>query len=1767
MMGTIKKFYLIGAVIVLAGLIFGISASSAYAAGCEKSDNNLSLVSAFQPLASFAQKIANDFGIETSFAATPDPDVCGEDTVGCNGDDGTAWATISWRPAPAVLSVLSFTGHYLTIGGVGSVAVGAATSFTAKLAPNTTYNWSVDATYELSAYGMSGTYWASLMGVPETELPSGSFTTPRNCCVAGYTDWSTCSATCSGGTQTRSYTDNFCNTTTETRNCNTQSCVYPLTVTKDGNGTGTVTVNGTNCGSSCTTSFPKDASVTLMATPSQGSVFAGWYGGTCSGTGSTCTISMTEAYTVKATFNLVPACIVPPFSPYVSSSWGLLSPTKVAPGGKYSMICNYPTRVPDTVIIKAHPGSGSCVNSGSCTDSLALNGCQNYDCIAGTAIGTFSNYCSLEDSSGKYCNSTNPIVNLTVGCEKTCTAWSPATCPVTCGGGTQTRTCTNEDCSTRTETQECNTGCCPLTFSSGSITPESVNPGGSYPMSCDYGKSDIAVIKATSGSGNCTFSGWDATEAIFNCTAGTTPGEFSNSCSIVDPSGEYCPQTNAIVSKLKVGCAVSYTSWTPTCPSCSNTPVPQTRTRTNADCTTAIETQNCDTPTCAPATFPLTVTKTGTGSGTVTGDNINCGSTCSASYTSGTTVGLMAKEASGSTFVGWSGACAPFGHDIFCDVWMTTARSVTAIFDVSGPDTFSLRVSKFGSGSGTVTADGINCGSDCTQNYNSGTSVTLTATPASGSVFAGWVEDCSGTGSCAFNMTGNHSVTATFNLAPLVTFPLTVTKTGTGSGTVTVNDVDSGSSFSASYPSGTTVDLMATAASGSTFAGWGAGACAPFGHYLFCDVWMTTARSVTAVFNLSGPDTFSLRVSKFGNGMGTVNSSSGGISCGSDCLADYDSGTSVTLTPNAAPGSVFAGWVEDCSGTGSCSLKMTANHSVTAIFNLAAPSAITLTVTKTGTGSGKVIGGGINCGSTCSGSYTSGTSVVMAASSDTGSTFAGWGGACSGTGHCTVSMTASRSVIATFNASVAVGTVKLTIIKNGTGSGTVTTSPGGINCGSTCVANFPFGVPIMLYGAPAGGSVYAGYSCQVIDPYNKVCTVTFNATGCPAPVPVCISTLNVFKNGTGSGLVYSNPGGIYCGSDCSEGYDYGTGNTRVGLTAVPAAGSVFAGWTGDCYGTGACVVPMTAEYRNVTATFNSGTSANFILTVTKTGAGTGTVTSNPAGINCGSACTAQGNSGMLISLIATPATGSVFVGWSGDADCSDGNVALNANKTCIATFSSGNYSLTISKAGTGTGIVTSNPAGINCGSACSAIGNSGMLVSLVATSSPGSAFAGWSGDADCSDGNITLNANKTCTATFNLGGYSLTVIKAGTGSGTVTSSPVGINCGSECVKNYANNTVVGLAATAVGGSVFAGWSGDADCSDGNITINANKTCMATFNNTTQSVTLTAKPSSGNSPLTTLLTASITGNISSTINYSFWWNCNNSTTDVATAQSACGVLPTATAGTCSSSSVGYKCVGVNNISQQATHIYSPAGNYTAKVIAERGPASMSREARQNITVLSGNNAPSSTNLNVINPSTYCNAGPDLIILNWAFSDPNSGDSQSAYQVRVSKGAKVCDTTKINGDSSSVTAASINNLSGCANFITYDSTATPYNWQVMVWDQSGTPSVWANGSFQTPTYQYPTDVNFTWTPNKADMNKDIEFTATANCHDADNICNNWTWDFNNDGTLDATGQTVIHAFPTRDNHRVTLRVFDSANSCNISKTVTIEWKWPAWSEILP
>jgi hypothetical protein len=617
-----------------------------------------------------------------------------------------------------------------------------------------------------------------------------------------------------------------------------------------------------------------------------------------------------------------------------------------------------------------------------------------------------------------------------------------------------------------------------------------------------------------------------------------------------------------------------------------------------------------------------------------------------------------------------------------------------------------LTVTKGGTGTGTVTATGIICGSDCNESLTSGTQVTLTAVPASDSTFSGWTG--TGCASGTFTLTGSVTCTATFNVK---SYTLTVMKAGAGTGRITAGLPSagmSGNSIIIEAESGTLAAPM-TIVSDSTASG---------GKYV--QVPEGTGNNYNDS-TLGGPGEvrFSTKIPKSGTyALWALTIAPNGTS---DSFYVASNGA---LLSKSLPGGYSTTWFWSklahlSLSAGDLHLVFRQREDGTKLDKIILSNDLSLSAGVLSTSIG------IDCGGDCSESYPSGSSITLSAIADTGSTFAGWTGTgCSG------------------------------------GNVTLTSS--------------------------------------------VTCTATFNLN----PINY---TLTVAKSGTGSGTVTAT--GINCGSSCSQSYASGS---SVKLVATATSGSTFAGWSGAGCSTG--IVTLTGN-TTCTATFDLN-PINYTLTVAKAGTGSGTVTAT--GINCGSSCSQSYASGSSIKLVATATSGSTFAGWSGTG-CNTGTVTITGNAACTATFNLVNYSLTVTKTGTGSGTVTAT--GIHCGSDCSESYGSGSTVKLTAIAVTGSSFAGWSG-AGCTTGTVTVTGNVICTAVFTLNSFTLTVLKAGNGSGTVKAS--GINCGSDCSESYPAGTSVVLAASAQSGSAFSGWTG-AGCANGTVLMTGNINCTATFN--------------------------------------------------------------------------------------------------------------------------------------------------------------------------------------------------------------------------------------------------------------------------------------------------------------------------------------------------
>ncbi len=488
---------------------------------------------------------------------------------------------------------------------------------------------------------------------------------------------------------------------------------------------------------------------------------------------------------------------------------------------------------------------------------------------------------------------------------------------------------------------------------------------------------------------------------------------------------------------------------------------------------------------------------------------------------------------------------------------------------------------------------------------------------------------------------------------------------------------------------------------------------------------------------------------------------------GYDCYI-YDLPTTVTLTAKPAANAMFSQWSgdADCLSNGNTSeVFLSATKLCVAYFHLKPHK---LTLSSRGEGHGTVTtdtpgqnlaGGDVPCHNDC---YPGGGKVKLIATPTAGSSFANW----TGDDDCqdgNVTLDSDKNCVATFNL---LPTYTLTLTT--TGTGTVATNLPGAPCGPNCTS-YLAGTEVTLTPTPAAGHTFAGWAgdCNegtVVLNANKQCSALFTI------IPT--NTLTVTLSGNGKGTVTKTPEGLHCGVECMS---YAIGTT-VTLTATPEADSLFVGWGGDCT-TGQVVLD---QHKLCTAIFNSASTpptppeppqppepptptVTYNVTVTQTGTGTGEVGVTPtSGTACGEGCTSYPN-GTTVTLTATPKEGSTFVGWSGD--CNNGGInsglhginsglhginsvlqLLDASRHCTATFDAFPV-LTVSLAGSGSGHITSQPAGIECGTVCTMPVSPDTVVTLTATAEAGSSVIDWRGDSSCATGGqVTVTKDTHCIA-------------------------------------------------------------------------------------------------------------------------------------------------------------------------------------------------------------------------------------------------------------------------------------------------------------------------------------------------------------------------------------------------------------------------------------
>jgi uncharacterized protein (DUF1800 family) len=572
------------------------------------------------------------------------------------------------------------------------------------------------------------------------------------------------------------------------------------------------------------------------------------------------------------------------------------------------------------------------------------------------------------------------------------------------------------------------------------------------------------------------------------------------------------------------------------------------------------------------------------------------------------------------------------------------------------------------------------------------------------------------------------------------------------------------------------------------------------------------AKSVSVAKKAKNQSTQWLRV--FVKGGGKILSSPKGLMCkGRSCSGKFPKGTKVVLEAMPASGKVFSGWRGVCGGSGKCAVRLNRHKNVLAVFST--PRLMRLAINIKGDGKVQSDPPGLSCEKgSCTGRFPKRTKVVLEAIPASGKVFSGWYGGCGRSKKCTVRLYWPRNIRAVF---LEPRLMRLAVKIKGTG--TVQSTPPGVSCKKGyCTGRFPAETLVTLLPQAGEGQKFSGWRgacrgqgpCRVTLKRHKLVAAIFEPQGPQELMPLEAKII-------GEGSIDSQPSGLSCmPGTCSGKFPAGM---AVKLTPMPKTGYEFSGWGGTCKGILVCQMTMDAP-KMVTATFSlvpppPGVELSVILE------GEGRVTSDPVGIDCpGAKCVYEFDKGQPVSLLPEPEVGHMFAGWSG---------ACVGTEKCTVTLTSSTVTLTnpmtvkavftliplppvaLTVTVEGEGRVTSDPAGIDCSSvACTHDFENGKQVSLLPEPKAGHMFDGWSGDCAGNENCIvTLGNSKTVKAVFTLiplppVALSVTV----TGDGTVTSTPVGIDCPSvACTHNFDNGQMVLLVASANSGQTFSRWTG------------------------------------------------------------------------------------------------------------------------------------------------------------------------------------------------------------------------------------------------------------------------------------------------------------------------------------------------------------------------
>jgi hypothetical protein len=577
----------------------------------------------------------------------------------------------------------------------------------------------------------------------------------------------------------------------------------------------------------------------------------------------------------------------------------------------------------------------------------------------------------------------------------------------------------------------------------------------------------------------------------------------------------------------------------------------------------------------------------------------------------------------------------------------------------------------------------------------------------------------------------------------------------------TISGTSTSGTCSVQLAQGTNVNLVAQGLDNNGLSAWG-GRCSGTGA---CSFAVNANATVTAGFTAP---TASLTVQALSNNAGPGKVTGNGIDCSitgtttsGTCTVRLNRGTPVTLAGQGANGNALNAWSDPCTGNGPCSFALNADAVVSVGFT-AAPLTLTVQAGPGNAGPGHVIGNGIDCTISTSGTTTDrcsvqlppNTPVSLTAVATAGNRMSAWSGPCTGAAVCTFTITEAKTVFAAFTAPTT-PPVTITVAAGSGNSGIGQVTGNNLSCvisgssaGGSCSVQVPAGTPVSLNANPQPGYSFVGWAgggCTGVGAcrFDATVDVTVSASFLQqVPASITLTPPSVTFSGTEGG---TNP------SSQSVAITNGGTGTLSGL----AIGAIQ-------YGSGA------ADWLTTTL---SSTTAPATVTLTAT---IGTL--------------AAGTYTVIIPLISSAAS----------------NSPQKITVTLIVNPSSA-FTMTINGAGTGNGSVVDLInffSGINCtiiagttSGRCKVSYPSGTTVTLNAKAADGHTFGGWSACAGTGYCQVTMTQDRIVSATFTaLAKYTITAVVNPASSGTVTGA-----------GSYSEGTLVSLAATAADGYRFVNW--------------------------------------------------------------------------------------------------------------------------------------------------------------------------------------------------------------------------------------------------------------------------------------------------------------------------------------------------------------------------